>query len=106
MGQPHVAFEAKFGKSAYSWTVCSFDAQKAAAAHSNERPVWRDSHEWQTYKWAKLPKQTHLLQRGLPGCANRMWLLKPNSARAPTRGPCVPLTPKRPPQHIPTNAPT
>ena len=62
--QPHVAFEAKFGKSAYSWTVCSFDAQKAAAAHSNERPVWRDSHEWQTYKWAKLPKQTHLLLFG------------------------------------------
>jgi hypothetical protein len=59
-----VAFEAKFGKSAYSWTVCSFDAQKAAAAHSNERPVWRDSHDWQTYKWAKLPKQTHLLLFG------------------------------------------
>ena len=62
--EPHVAFEAKFGKSVYSWTVCSFDAKKAAAAHSNERPVWPDSHEWQTYKWTKLPKQTHLLLFG------------------------------------------
>jgi len=44
--------------------VCSFDAKKAAAARSDERPLWPDSYEWQTYKWAKLPKQTHLLLFG------------------------------------------
>ena len=62
--QPYEAFEAKFGRSAYSWTVCSFHAKTGAAALSNARPVWPDSYDWQTYKWAKLPKQTHLLLFG------------------------------------------
>ena len=63
---PGESFEAIFGKHAYSWTTCSFDANKAAGstALSYRSPVWPDGHEWQTYKWAKLPKQTHLLLFG------------------------------------------